>query len=125
MITQVEAKHILNIYKQAWEDQDSDLILKIFNNDAIYHEKTFEQPYVGHNGIKQYWEDKVVKQQSNIKFKLLSLYIDGNTIIAEWDSEFDDIKLKARKHIREVAIIELKDNKISHLREYWASRIID
>jgi len=122
MITREEANKTLNIYKQAWEEQDSDLILTIFHPDAVYHERVFEEPYVGHKSIKKYWTDKVLNQQKNIKFKLLSLYIDRNTVIAEWESEFDDLQQNVRKKIQEVAIIDFNNNKISKLREYWASK---
>ena len=124
MITTEKAIEILDIYKQAWEMQDSELILTIFNSDAIYHEKVFEAPYIGHKSIKKYWQNKVVNEQRNIKFKLLNTYIDSNTLIAEWESEFDDITQQVRKRIKEVAIIEFQGEKIASLREYWASKLL-
>lgn len=125
MIKRETVNSIIEIYKNAWENQDPELILKIFHPNATYHERVFEDPYYGHKEIKQYWEIKVVNQQRNIQFKLLSVYLDqdSNTAIVEWDAEFDDLKQDVRKSIREVAILKIDENdKILSLREYWASK---
>ena len=114
-------QNIIDKYKDAWINQDPNKILEIFTEDAIYHERVLENPHIGHKQIRQYWQNKVVEEQSDIKFKLLNIYIDGNTAIVEWDATFFS-KLENKKiHIKEVAILEIKDNKISSLREYWQS----
>lgn len=84
----------------------------------------FEAPYKGHAGIAAYWKAKVVDEQSDIKFKLLDYYISGDVVIAEWEASFYSNIKKARIHIKEVAIIEVKDSKIKSLREYWASEVV-
>lgn len=112
-------------YKSAWEGQDSNKILTIFTEDATYRERAYEKHFHGHDGIKKYWEEKVVRQQQNIKFNLLNLYIDADTAIAEWEVEFDCIPSKKRKQIKEVAILVFEGLKISSLREYWSSRVLD
>lgn len=115
------AKKILKTYGEAWVEQDVDKILSIFTKDGIYHERVLKKPFKGHKGVRKYWQSKVVEEQSKIKFKLLNFYIDGNTIIAEWDASFYSNIEKARIHIIDVAIIETKGNKIKSLREYWHS----
>jgi hypothetical protein len=35
--------------------------------------------------------------QANITCRLLSLYLDGDTAIAEWEAEFDDLIQGVRK----------------------------
>ena len=117
-------ENILSVYEDAWVNQDPEKILTIFTKDAIYHEKVFEEPLKGHDQIKKYWIEKVVEEQSNIKFKLLNYYIDGNNVIAEWDASFYSNKKNNRIHIKEVAIFEIIDNKIKSLREYWQSEIL-
>ena len=47
--------------------------------------------------------------------------MDGNTAIAEWQAEFDDLAKGVRKRMREVAILEFEGGLIASLREYWAS----
>ena len=124
MLTKNEAKKILEIYGKAWETQDSDLILTIFTKNAVYHERAFEKPFAGHSGIRKYWQTKVVKEQSNIQFKLLDFWIDGDTLIAEWDVKFFEISKNEKKHIKEVAIMKIKNGKIVSDREYWHSKEI-
>lgn len=124
MINREVVSELLNIYKRAWENQDPELILTIFQPNAVYHERIFDQPYRGHAQIKKYWIEKVLKRQKNITFNLLSLYIDNQTAVAEWEAKFDDLDENTRKHMIEVAILEINDNKIQSLREYWASRDI-
>jgi ketosteroid isomerase-like protein len=114
----------LDVYKTAWEEQDSELILTIFTEDAIYHERVLQEPIRGHEGIAAYWQEKVVKGQGRISFTLLNTYIEGATGIAEWEVYFDDVVQRRRKHMKEVAILEFADGKIASLREYWASEVI-
>jgi hypothetical protein len=47
-------------------------------------------PILGRDAICDYWQTKVVEGQGNIRCELLNLYLDGNTAIAEWETEFDD-----------------------------------
>jgi ketosteroid isomerase-like protein len=114
----------LDVYKTAWEEQDSELILTIFTEDAVYHERVLQEPIRGHEGIAAYWNEKVVKGQGRISFTLLNTYIEGTTGIAEWEVSFDDVVQRQRKHMKEIAILEFIDGKIASLREYWASEVI-
>lgn len=115
---------LIEIYLRAWTTQDPDLIVTIFTTEATYHERVLEEPIRGVDGIRRYWETKVVAEQANIEARLLNLYLDGSTAIAEWEARFDDVVKGHRKLMREVAILDLADDKIARLREYWASRPI-
>lgn len=115
---------VLQTYRDAWVDQDSEKILTIFTPDATYHERPLCEPYRGHEDIAQYWKEKVVRGQSRIEFRLLNTYIDGSTVIAEWEASFDDLVRSVRKHIIEVAILEFRGDRIASLREYWASETV-
>lgn len=115
------AKKILKTYEEAWIEQDIDKILSIFKENGIYHERVLKAPFKGYKEIANYWKSKVCEEQSNIKFKLLNYYICGDVVIAEWDASFDSSVENAKIHIKEVAIMEIKENKIKSLREYWQS----
>lgn len=117
---------MIDVYLRAWMTQDPDLIVTIFTPEATYHERVLGEPIRGHDGIRRYWETKVVAEQANIEASLLNLYLDagGSTAIAEWEARFDDKVKGHRKLMREVAILDLVDNKIASLREYWASQPI-
>ena len=125
MLNKALVTKLLNIYKQAWEKQDPDLILTIFTPDGEYHEKAFEAPHKKHSGIRKYWQDKVVGEQSAIKFKLNNIFIDGNTAIAEWEATFKDHARKFDIAIKEIAVMEFEGDKIKKYREYWHSKKTD
>jgi len=120
-LTRQQARDVLDVYIRAWVTRDPDLIVTIFNDGATYHERVLEEPIYGHDGIRNYWEEKVVTSQSDIQVELLALYVDGDTAIAEWEARFDDLVRGVRKRMREVAILEFEDGLIASLREYWAS----
>jgi len=125
MVTKKAVKDIIKKYGEAWVKRDSEKITRIFTKNAIYHERAFKKPFIGHKQIKGYWQSKVVGEQSNIKFKLLNLYIDKNNAIAEWEASFFQKGEKKRTHMIEVAILKIKNSKIASLREYWHSERID
>ena len=103
-LTKQAVRSVLDVYIQAWTEQDPDLITTIFTENASYHERVLQAPILGRDGIRAYWKAKVAGSQANIKCELLSLYLDGTTAIAEWEAEFDDLAQKTRKRMREVAI---------------------
>lgn len=121
MVERKIAEEIIRTYGEGWVNQDIEKILSIFIEEGVYHERIFDKPFVGHEEIRQYWQSKVVEEQSRIKFKLLNLYIDGDNIIAEWDATFFSNKEDRTIHIREVAIMEIEGDRIKSLREYWHS----
>ena len=123
-LTRQDAREVLDTYIKAWETQDPDLIVTIFTPGATYHERVLQDPIPGREAIRRYWETKVVQAQADIKCELLSLYQDGDTVIAEWLAEFDDVTQGVRKRMREIAVLEFEGRMIASLREYWASEQI-
>jgi uncharacterized protein (TIGR02246 family) len=121
MLDKLDAREAIAAYIQAWERQEPDLIVTVFTPDATYHERVMGDPMTGREAIRQYWVDKVVKAQANISVELLSLYVDGDTAIAEWLAEFDDVAQGVRKRMKEIAVLEFEGRYIASLREYWAS----
>jgi hypothetical protein len=123
-LTKQTAREALDTYIRAWESQDPELIVTIFTKDATYHERVLSEPIPNRDSIRDYWQSKVVEAQGNIEVQLLNLYIDGDTAIAEWLAEFDDIAQGVRKRMQEIAVLVFEGDLISSLREYWASENI-
>lgn len=121
MLTKQDVRDVIDIYIRAWETQDPDLIVTIFTEGASYHERVMEAPIPNREAIRHYWATKVAVEQANITCKLLNLYLDGNTAIAEWEAEFDDVVQGVRKRMREIAVLDFEGRQISALREYWSS----
>jgi ketosteroid isomerase-like protein len=116
--------NILKKYGEAWKTKNPSLIVSIFTNDAVYHEQILSAPIIGRRNIGRYWRARVVRGQDNIEFTILNVYIDGWTVIAEWEARFDVVARSERKLMREVAILEFRGDLICSLREYWSSKNI-
>ena len=125
-LTRERAREVLDIYIRAWEEQDPSLIVTIFTETATYHERVLGKPIPNRDAIREYWQTKVARDQANIRARLLTFYVDADrdTVIAEWEAEFDDLAKGVRKRMREVAILEFDGPLIDSLREYWSSESI-
>lgn len=124
MPSRQEAREVIDTYIRAWTGQDPDLIVTIFTPSATYHERVLQEPIPDRDAIRRYWQEKVVQSQANIKCTLLDMFVDGDTVIAEWEAEFDDVPQQVRKHMQEIAVLTFEGRLISSLREYWASEVI-
>lgn len=71
------------------------------------------------NAIREYWKYKVVEEQKDIKFELNNVWIEGDTVIAEWHATFRDIKRNLYISMEEIAVFVVKNNKFCSLREYY------
>lgn len=122
----MDVRTTIDTYLRAWTQQDPELIVTIFTDDATYHERVLDEPIRSRAGIRDYWQRKVVEGQADIDARLLNLYTatDGGTVIAEWEATFDDRVQNVRKRMREVAILEFAGDQIASLREYWASEVV-
>jgi len=125
-----QIKQVMKKYGRAWEKQDSELILECFTKNGIYQESPLSKPYKSHKQIKKFWEDIVVKNTKNIKFKLGRCYVskDGKTGFAEWECKNIHRWKKNRKWSKDrmvgIMILKMKGNKISYLNEYWNTKKI-
>ncbi len=117
-MTHEEAKHLIETYGHAWKTKDIDLLASIFNDDAIYNDPR-EKENVGLTQIREYWKYKVVDGQDDITFTIKNIWVDGDTILAEWNATFKDIPRQLFIDMDEVAIITTEHGKINSLREYY------
>lgn len=123
-LTKQDVRDVIAVYIKAWQERDPDLIVTIFTPAATYHERVMKDPIPDREAIREYWRTKVVGAQANITCELVELYLDGNTAIAEWVAEFDDLAQGVRKRMKEIAVLTFEGRQISSLREYWASETV-
>lgn len=123
-LTKQDVRDVIAVYIKAWEMQDPDLIVTIFTPTATYHERVMRDPIPDREAIREYWRTKVVEAQANITCELVNLYLDGDTAVAEWLAEFDDVAQGVRKRMKEIAVLEFEGHQIASLREYWASETV-
>jgi ketosteroid isomerase-like protein len=124
VLTKQDVRDVIDVYIRAWETQDPDLIVTIFTPAATYHERVMSDPIPDREAIREYWRTKVARDQANITCRLLNLYLDGDTAIAEWEAQFDDAAQGLRKRMREIAVLTFEGRRIASLREYWASETL-
>jgi hypothetical protein len=62
-LTKQQVREVLDVYIRAWEGQDPALIVTIFTEEASYHERVMGEPIRGRDGIRDYWQTKVVGTQ--------------------------------------------------------------
>jgi len=133
-----DCERIVDAYGEAWETKDADAIVKIFTEDARYIERPqgkgpvkSSAVYYGHEGIRQYWENHIVRRERNIQFTAIheDLLWDPvkQTCLAKWEATFEvlqlDTKLYKPVHFVQVAILEMDPatKQIKRLEEYWHS----
>lgn len=117
-MTREQALELITIYGKAWETRDPELIVSIFTEDATYDDPR-EPENIGRDAIKEYWITKVIGEQSDIKFEIKNIWLDGGVVIGEWHATFKDTKRNLFIDMTEVAIFTVKDGKFSSLREYY------
>jgi uncharacterized protein (TIGR02246 family) len=107
----------IETYRKAWETRDTALVLTLFTEDASYRSNPFEEPHVGQEGIRAYWEG-VTGVQRDAAVKMGRPFVDGDRVAVEWwstmVSEGEEVTLPGCLLLR----IE-PDGRCSDLREYW------
>jgi hypothetical protein len=119
MVGKAAARKILQTYGKAWVTRDTGLVLSIFTKDATYQEAWYKPVSKGHKGIAKYWDNKVVKGQSKIKFRILNYWTVKDTMIGAWEAWFYNKVKRKNRHIKGVGIFETKGGKVKSLREIW------
>jgi hypothetical protein len=104
-------------YRRAWEEADTDLVLTLFTEDASYRSNPFEEPHLGHEGIRAYW-DGVTSQQRDARVQMGRPFQDGDRVAVEWwttmESQGEGVTLPGCLLLRFAA-----DGRCEDLREYW------
>ena len=124
-LTKQDVRDVLDVYIKAWQTQDPDLIVTIFTESATL-------PRAGDGRARsrtgrrsaRTGRPRSSRAQANIPCRLLNLYLDGDTAVAEWEAEFDDMAQGVRKRMQEIAVLEFDGPLIAWLREYWASETV-
>ena len=58
----------LERYRIAWIERDADAAGRLFTEDAIYREQPFQEPFVGRQGIRDYWT-RVTASQTQVELR--------------------------------------------------------
>lgn len=110
-------KEWLELYKQAWESRDANVIPKIFAENAVY----WETPFLKHEGLSaivNYWKSAPCRQK-DILFEYSLISVEKN--IAHWKANFIGEDNQLHK-LDGIFILDFdSDGKCLILREWWHS----
>jgi uncharacterized protein (TIGR02246 family) len=109
----------LEAYGRAWETRDPEAVAALFTADARYFEKPFDEPAVGHEGIRNYWK-REVGDHRQVQFSYEIMTIDGNVGYASWKTRFKIIPSGNAAYLDGIFVLEFDENNLCReLREWW------
>jgi ketosteroid isomerase-like protein len=117
--------HWMHAYGKASKNNDAKASADLFAPDARYYESPFDEPMVGRQAIREYWE----KGAQSLKDKESTYEIfavKDNLGIARWQSQFTGIKTGKRLALDCLFLVEFdEDVKCSLFREWWHLKTLD
>ena len=114
-------EQIVTQYFAAWQQQDSDKLISLFNKDGIYKVKPFGlEEYTGTDQIRGYWEANPVAGQMHPRPRCLNSAFNDSQCFVEWENKFTTPE-GVHKTTRGMLLLEFSDGLIQELREHYLS----
>ena len=76
-------EQFLDGHRIAWEERNTDAVLKVFNADAEYRDDPYRPGHQGSDGIRKYWT-KITSTQADIAVRYGKTITTGNFAAVEW-----------------------------------------
>ena len=82
----------IEAYRRAWEERDAEAAAALFTSDATYRSNIFEEPHLGREGVRAYWES-VTATQSDVRVRMGRPFVDGDRVevAVSWRSVVDPV----------------------------------
>ncbi len=123
MITQAQVQIWLDAYGKAWIEGDPDKLVTLFTDDALYQETPFDEPMVGKEAIRAYWQEGAADAQEDVSFSSKVWALDDMYAVAHWQARFTRIPSGTRVDLdgtfKLLFSITLDGLKCRELREWW------
>lgn len=111
----------VKLYGQAWEQADADLIVSLFTEDATYRTTVFRDPYIGSDGIRQYW-NRGAGTQREVHVIMGNPIISTGRVAVEWWTTMIDPE-KGKITLPGCLLLRFRsDGKCEELWEYWQTK---
>jgi ketosteroid isomerase-like protein len=109
----------LETYGRASRENDAQASAALFAPNAHYYETPFDEPMIGRDAIRKYWEMGAQRlKDKESTYEILS--IRGNTGIARWQSRFTDFASGRRLALDCLFLVEFDENDLCRVfREWW------
>ncbi|CAN5494317.1 MAG: nuclear transport factor 2 family protein [Chloroflexi bacterium] len=123
-LTHGDAQDLLESYKQAWEQRDPEQAVALFSEHAEYREEPFEEPLIGANAIRAYWNEAAATQV-HVEFDAENIWVRGRTVLASWHAAYTRRSNAERIRLRGFMTLEVDDaGKVWRFREWWHRRTV-
>ena len=105
-------------YARAWESGDTELIVRLFTEDATYRSHPFREGLRGASEIRDYWT-QATAGPSKVRVQMGRPFVDGDRVAVEWwatmTDDGEESTLPGCLLLRFSA-----DGRCTDLREYWS-----
>lgn len=115
----------LEAYNRASIQNDPEASAELFAPNSRYYETPFDEPMVGRDAIRRYWEIGArTFKDKEAAYEVLS--VKEHFGIARWQSKFTDTHTATRLTLDCIFVVEFDDNeKCSVFREWWHLKNMD
>ena len=113
----------LDDYGKAWVDGEPDAVVRLFAEGAHYHETPFDEPMVGREAIRKYWQEGAEHGQRDVEFKCDVAAVTGNTGYARWEATF--VRVPSGSFVELQGFLQADfdgEGKCIAFREWWHRR---
>lgn len=80
----------LDEYGRAWANGDPDHVVTLFSDTATYRETPFDEPMIGRQEIREYWQKNAADAQENVEFTSQVWAVKNDTAVAGWQARFTE-----------------------------------
>ena len=113
----MELRDWIDAYRRAWEQNDAELLLTLFTEDASYRSAPFREPMRGHDAIRGYWA-RAAGTQRGVEVRLGEPLADGDAAAVEWWATLED--KDGLVTLPGCLLLQFApDGRCFDLREYW------
>jgi len=115
------ARDLIDAFARGWAKGQIDLIVSVFNTDAVFIETPFSDPLRGSEALRHYWSE-VPANQSEITVTTGEVYLVGPWFATEFKAVFRRRRTGEWVEAKGAIFCETAEGRISEMRMYWHRR---
>ena len=115
------ARELIDTFARGWAKGQIDLIISVFNSDAVFIETPFSEPMQGSDALRRYWSE-VPANQSEITVTTGEVYLVGPWFATEFKAVFRRRRTGEWVEAKGAIFCETAEGRISEMRMYWHRR---
>lgn len=118
MSTRELGRSLVDTFAKGWARTDTDLLLSVFAEEAVFLETPFAEPIKGIPAIRRWWAD-VPYYQSEIRVSTGEIYSAGPWFSTEFRALFRRRRTGEWVDARGAIFCETAGERITEMRMYW------